>query len=160
LGCPRGRTRARRLPKQFGTRSPRRDEVTKRGVEIKNAKIVGDVDLAFAKLDRPIQITNSRFEGAISLRYARAESVVDLGGSLTIGKLDATSFHSERDLILVGMTISEAALSLDLAAITGLVAMNGMTCSGELRAGSLQVGGDLLMRNKASFQKGLCAALR
>ena len=31
------------------TRSPRRGEVTNRGVEIKNAKIVGDVDLAFAK---------------------------------------------------------------------------------------------------------------
>jgi hypothetical protein len=86
------------------TRSPHRDEVTYRGVEIKNAKIVGDVDLAFAKLDRPIQITNSRSEGAISLRYARAESVVDLGGSLTIGKLDATSFRSESDLFLVEMT--------------------------------------------------------
>jgi hypothetical protein len=44
-------------------RSPLRDSVTYRGVDIRGAKIVGDVDLAFAKLDRPVQLTDSRFEG-------------------------------------------------------------------------------------------------
>jgi len=94
------------------TRSPRRDEATYAGVEIQNAKIVGDVDLSFAKLDRPIQITNSRFEGSISLSYVRAESLVDLGGSLIAGPLDMSSFHSESDVGLFGVAM-KADVNLD-----------------------------------------------
>jgi hypothetical protein len=42
-----------------------RDAITRKGVDISGAKIVGDVDLAFAKVDWPVQITESRFEGGI-----------------------------------------------------------------------------------------------
>ena len=95
------------------TRSPLRDAVLYKGVDIRGVKIVGDVDLAFAKLDRPIRFADSRFEGAISLRNTRAESVVDLQGSVAIGALDASSFHSESNLNLVGATRSGGRGRLD-----------------------------------------------
>jgi uncharacterized protein YjbI with pentapeptide repeats len=133
-----------------------RDAMTYRGVDIRGAKIIGDVDLAFAKLDRPFQISESRFEGAISLRYAHADSIINLEGSDVGGWLDATGLHSEGELSLRRMRISRAGLVLSRAAITGLVDMSEITCLGDLNADSAKIGGSLFMRangdNKPSFQ--------
>ena len=137
-------------------RSPLRESVTYRGVDIRGAKIVGGVDLSFAKLDRPLYIANSRFEGAISLHDARAKHIVYLDGSLITGPLDAYSFHSASELSLAETTISNGGLVLSSATISGLLNMSGATCSGDLNASFLQVGGPLFMqsdeKNKASFK--------
>ena len=136
-------------------RSPLRDAVPYKGLDIRDAKIVGGVDLAFAKLDRPIRIADSRFEGALSLSYAGAKSVFDLDGSLFIGMLDAFSFHSESHFVLAGATFSKAGLALNYAAIAGFIDMRGVTCPGDLNADALQVGGSLFMGSdgdkKANF---------
>jgi hypothetical protein len=110
-------------------RSALRDALTYRGVDLRGAKILGDVDLGFAKLDRPIQITGSRFEGAIALSYARAESVVNFSGSQIIGALDAYSFQSKSDLNLFGTSIAKEGLILNGAAIDGFADMSGMSFS-------------------------------
>ena len=133
-----------------------RDAMTYKGIEVRGAKIVGDVDLAFAKIDRPVQISESRFEGGVSLRYAYATSILNLEGSDVGGWLDATGLHSEGELSLRRMRISEAGLALSRAAIAGRLDMNGMTCLGDLNADSATIGGSLFMgsdgENKASFQ--------
>ena len=151
--------KCRTIPAEFIVdllaRSPLRDAVPYAGVDIRGARIVGDVDLAFAKLDRPLEITNSRIEGAISFRYARAEHVVNLSGSFIAGPLDVSTFHSESDVSLAGTTISKADLFLDYAAIDGFLDMSAVTCAGTVSADALRVGGDLYMRsedkNKARF---------
>jgi hypothetical protein len=136
-------------------RSALRDALSYKGVDLRGAKVLGDVDLGFAKLDRPIQITNSRFEGAISLRDAHSEHIVYLGDSLVAGAVNLSSFRSASDLSLARTTIREGNLSLDYAAIAGFLDMTGIICTGNLYAGSLHVGGQLYMgsdkNNKASF---------
>jgi uncharacterized protein YjbI with pentapeptide repeats len=132
------------------TKPPFRDAMTYKGVDIRGAKIVGDVDLGFAHIVPPVQITESRFEGDLSLRYGHAENLIELDGSVVTGQLDATAFHSEGELSLLRTTISEAGMVLDRVTIAGLVVMTGVTCAGD-------VGGSLFMgsagENKASFKK-------
>jgi hypothetical protein len=103
------------------------DGMPHKGVRIGGAKILGDVDLAFMKIDRPIRILDSRFEGDISLAYARAESLIDFSGSVLAGQLVATALHSEDELNLSRTTISTAGLILDRATIAGLIDMDGAT---------------------------------
>lgn len=134
-----------------------RDAMTHKGVDIRGAKIVGDVDLTFARIDRPVQISQSRFEGDILLRYAQAESVITLDGSVVSGRLDATGLHSEGELSLFRVTISDAGIALNRATIAGLVNMTGLSSAGDLDANNIQLGNSLFLRsdheNKARFKK-------
>ena len=116
------------------TRPPLRDSVHYKGIDIHGAKIVGNVDLSFGKIDRPIHIIESRFEGSVSLRNARVESVVVLDSSVITGQVDATELHSDGDLSLRRTSISKEGLRLDRATIAGLVDMTGATCMGDLQA--------------------------
>jgi hypothetical protein len=142
------------------TKASFHDRITNKGVTIIGAKVVGDVNLAFVRLDRPVQTLNSRFEGAMSLGYAHAESLVDLSGSLFTGGLDATAFHSESDLDLKRTStrapISNWGLILNHATVAGFVDLSGATCSGDLLAEALQVGDSLFMdsrgEDKATFK--------
>jgi uncharacterized protein YjbI with pentapeptide repeats len=137
------------------TRPPWRDAVPFAGVRIKGARIVGDVDLANAKLPRPIWIDSSRIEGAINLLNARTDSVILLADSLMVGDFAAASLHLESDLHLFD-TAFKSAVNLNRAKIDGDVHIIGSSFQGALSADSLQVGGSLLMRsdaqNKASFK--------
>ena len=132
------------------------DLIHYKGVDIRGAKIIGDVDLAFAKIDRSIQITESQFEGGISLRYARADSILALDGSVVSGWLDATELHSNGDLRLPRTSISSSGLTLNRATIAGFVDLNGVTCAGRVEANSLQVAKSLFMGstgdNTATFK--------
>jgi cytoskeletal protein CcmA (bactofilin family) len=134
------------------TRPPLRDSVHYKGIDIHGAKIVGNVDLSFGKIDRPIHIIESRFEGSVSLRNARVEGVVLLDSSVITGQVDATELHSDGDLSLRRTAISEEGLRLDRATIAGVVDMTGATCMGDLDANSLQTTRDLLLGNGAKFK--------
>ena len=138
------------------TKPPLRDSIHYKGVDIRGAKIVGDLDLAFAKIDRAVQITESRFEGDILLRNARADSILALDGSVIAGWLDATELHSNGDLRLPRTSISQAGLTLNNATIAGFIDLSGVTCMGGVQASSLYVGGSLFMgssgENTASFK--------
>jgi hypothetical protein len=61
------------------SKPPLRDAITYKGTDIRGAKVVGGVDLSFAKFDWPVQIIESRFEGAMNLSHARAAALVSLG---------------------------------------------------------------------------------
>ena len=130
------------------------DAITYRGVEIHGAKILGDVDLNFAKIDKPLQDQNNQFKGAILLSKAHAESPIDFGGSLVSGVFAAYGFRSESSLGLFGANL-KSGLDVRVASIWDLD-LGAATCGGNLNAVSLQVGQDLFMRsaggNKASFK--------
>jgi hypothetical protein len=51
------------------------------GVQITGARIVGDVELGDAKLNRPIEIKYSRIEGVITLDHAHTDNLISLEGS-------------------------------------------------------------------------------
>jgi uncharacterized protein YjbI with pentapeptide repeats len=150
----------RKLPAQFVvdllTQAPWRDAVPFAGVRIAGARIVGDINLANAKLTRPIWIVGSRIEGAINLQRARTDSLIVLAGSLMNGTFAADGLHSESDLFLRNGAAFKSAVSLNGAKIDGDVYMIGSSFQGALSADSVQVGGSLLMQsdgqNKASFR--------
>ena len=157
----RWRNRCRKVPSRFLanmlTQSPWREAVPRAGVRIKGARIVGDVDLANAKLIRPIEIIESRIEGAINLSHARTDSLILLDRSLMVGNFDAEGLHDESSLSLADGAAFKSVMRLTGAKIDGGVDMTGVSFYGALKASSLEVGGDLLMysddQNKASFKE-------
>jgi len=106
------------------TQAPWREALPFAGVRIKGARIVGDVDLANAKLIRPIEIADSRIEDGIILYRARTDSVIGLVDSQMNGKFAADSLHAESDLFLYNATFKDD-VSLNGAKIDGLVNMIG-----------------------------------
>ena len=137
------------------TKSALHDTIPFEGIALYDAKIVGDVDLGFATIDRPLRIELSRFEGAVRLDYAHADGLVDFEGSVFTGPLQAIAFRSESDLLLSGAMIFGKA-SLSGAKMKGLVAMTGTNFKNDLEADALEVGGSLMMNSrgpdKATFK--------
>lgn len=131
------------------TKSSLHDTIPYKGIILANAKIVGDVDLEFATIDRPLRIPFSRFEGATRLDYAHAESLVDFEGSLFLGPLSANAFRSESDLDLKQAILKE--VSLSRANIKGDILMAGANFKGNLDASEIDIGGSL-MAQSASFK--------
>jgi uncharacterized protein YjbI with pentapeptide repeats len=131
------------------------DAITYRGVEVFGARIVGDVNLSFTRIDRPLRTQNSRFEHTISLSYAYANSPVDFAGSNIAGILAAYVFRSESSLGLSRAKL-DGGVALSYASIGMFLDLSTSTCKDDLDANSLQVGGSLLMgsdgANKASFK--------
>jgi uncharacterized protein YjbI with pentapeptide repeats len=138
------------------TRAPWREAVPFAGVEIKGARIAGNVNLEDAKLIRPIKIANSRIEGEIDLRHARTDSLIRLNRSLMNGEFSADGMHSESSLFLRDSTVFKSDVRLVGAKIDGTVTLTGASFEGTLNADKLQVGESLLMRsddtNMASFK--------
>jgi uncharacterized protein YjbI with pentapeptide repeats len=155
----RWRDDCRRLSARFLqdllTRAPWREATPFAGVQIKGARIVGDVDLENAKLIRSISILGSRIEGTINLVRARTDSLIWLDGSLMNGRFDAYGLHSESDMFL-RYDVFKSEVSLTGAKVDGGVEMTGAGFDAKLDASHLQIGGYLLMnsdnQNKASFK--------
>jgi hypothetical protein len=144
------------------TKSSLHDTIPYKGIVLINAKIVGDVDLEFTTIDRPLAIQFSRFEGAMRLDYAHADSLVDFYNSLFLGLFSAIAFRSETNVDLTLATIFEK-IHLDGAKIKGDLVMAGANVKDDLEAPEIEVGGSLLMHsehankaaraNKATFKK-------
>lgn len=115
------------------TRAPWCDKVHRAGVQIAGARIVGDIDLENAKLNRPIEIYISRIEGGITLRRARTDGLISLRGSVLSGVFDADSLHAERGLFLragavlgSGVHLMNAIIGFVLGAVL-VAAVSGLT---------------------------------
>ena len=104
-----------------------RDALPDNGVDIRAARIDGDVRLSFATLSHPLRITNSRFESGLLFNDARAERLVDLSGSSVSGGLTLEGAHIERDLNLNDTQVKQS-----------------------LNANALQLGGTMHMRSDQS----------
>ena len=129
------------------TRAPWREAIPFAGIQIKGARIVGDIDLENAKLIRSISILNSRIEGAINLIRARTDSLIWLEGSLMNGRFDAAGLHSESDLFLLNGSVFKSEVNLNGAKIDGDVELTGARFDGKLDADQVHIGGYLSMNS-------------
>ena len=143
--------------KDLLTRSPWREAIPVAGLQIKGARIVGELDLDSAALVRSISILASRIEGPITLLHARTNGLIWLEGSLMKAPFNAESLHSESDLFLRNGSVFKNEVKLNNAKIDGNVELTGARFDGKLNAGQLHIGGYLSMnsddRNKASFHE-------
>lgn len=146
------------------TKAPQRDSVPFKGVQISGARIVGDLDLENATLNRLIEIYSSRIEGAINVKRAKTDSLIALQNSLVTGELNASGLHSESDLLLRYGAVFEHDVILRGAKIGGQIDMTGAHFDGTLDANSLQVGWSLFMRsggtNTTSFKEVILRAAK
>jgi hypothetical protein len=149
------RTLSARFLQDLLTRSPWREAIPFAGIQIKGARIVGEIDLENAKLIRSISILASRIEDKINLAHARTDSLIWLEGSRMNDVFDASGLHSESDLWLRGGSVFTRGLNLYSARIDGRVEFTGARFDGKLNAGQVRIGGSLSMNsegeNKASF---------
>jgi hypothetical protein len=151
----------RKLPVRFLqdllTRAPWREAIPFAGIQIKGARIVGDLDLENATLVRSISILAGRIEGEINLVRARTDSLIWLEGSLVRGNFNAYGLRSGSDLWLRNGSVFKGEVSLNGAKIDGRVELTGASFDGKLDADNVQIGSYLLMnsegQNKASFNQ-------
>jgi hypothetical protein len=129
----RGAPECRTLPADFlsdiFSKSSMHDAVTYKGIELRGAKFVRNVDLTFAKIDRPIQIYFSDFDNSISLADARAESEIVIADSTVNGLVSAPAFRSQSSLTLSGSTL-KGGLNLSEANIERSINLIGVTGTG------------------------------
>jgi uncharacterized protein YjbI with pentapeptide repeats len=139
------------------TRSPWREAIPFSGIQIKGARIFGELDLDSAKLIRPLSILSSRIEDKINLAHARTDSLIWLQGSQINGAFDASSLHSESDLWLFKGNVFKSEVNLANARIDGGVNLSEARFEGKVDAGHARIGGDLDMNsvgeNTASFNE-------
>ena len=151
------RTLSARFLQDLLTRPPWREAIPFAGIQIKGARIVGDIDLENAKLIRSISILASRIENRINLVRSRTDSLIWLEGSLMNDVFDASGLHSESDLWLRNGSVFKSEVNLNGAKIDGGVELTGARFDGKLDAGQVRIGGYLLMNsddeNKASFNE-------
>ena len=151
------RTLSGRFLQDLLTQSPWREAIPFAGIQIKGARIVGEIDLENAKLIRSISILSSRIENKINLVHARTDSLIWLEGSLMNGLLDAYGLHSESDLRLTNGSVFKGEVNLNGGKIDGRVELTGARFDGKLDAGHVRIGGYLSMNsddgNKASFNE-------
>jgi hypothetical protein len=156
-GDDRGRTASRKCRTLHAAfledilkRSPLRDALPDNGVDVRGAKIIGDVRLSFATLEHPLRITNSRFEGGIFLDDARAERFVDLSGSSVSGALNANALQVGGAMHMHSSDQTQSSfheVSLIGARVVGDLDMVAVRVDGNLNAHGLQVGGSLDFRS-------------
>jgi uncharacterized protein YjbI with pentapeptide repeats len=126
------------------TRSPWREQVPFSGISVVGARVEGDIDLSRMKLDRLFSIARSRIENDIHLDGARTDSDVSIVESRVAGNFSATQLHSEMSL-LFGESAFKQQGSLNHAKIDGYLDMTGVIFDGNLDAGAVQVGADLVL---------------
>jgi uncharacterized protein YjbI with pentapeptide repeats len=151
----------RKLPVRFLqdllTRAPWREAIPFAGIQIKGARIVGDLDLENAKLIRSISILASRIEGEVNLVRARTDSLIWLEGSRMSGQFNAYGLRSENDLWLRNGSVFKSEVSLNGAKIDGRVELTGARFDSKLDADNVQIGSYLLMnsddQSRASFNQ-------
>ena len=136
------------------TRPPWREALPHSGIQIKGARIVGELDLENAKLIRSLSILSSRIEDKINLIHARTDSLIWLEGSLMNGIFDAPGLRSESDLWLRGGSVFKKDVNLSGAKIDGRVELTDARFDNMLNASQVRIGGYLNMNSdedKASF---------
>lgn len=140
------------------TRPPWRETIPFSGIQIKGARIVGEIiDLENAKLVRSIAISNSRIDATIKLTRAGTDSSILLDGSRMNGGFDAVGLHSESDLRLTGSAF-KSDVNLSGVQIDGGVDLAGVRIDGILNLTDAKVGGQLNLLG-GSFNGPLMATL-
>jgi uncharacterized protein YjbI with pentapeptide repeats len=127
------------------TRAPWREATPFAGIQIKGARIVGNLDLENAKLIRSVSILDSRIEGDVNLVRAQTDSLIWLDCSVMNGSFAADGLHSESDLLLRSGNMFKSEVSLSGAKIDGKLEMTGTSFFKDVDLTDMKVGGQLNM---------------
>jgi uncharacterized protein YjbI with pentapeptide repeats len=131
------------------TRAPWLQEVAYAGVYISGARIEGDLDLRYARLERPLTIEQCRLENDLNFSGVRTNSPIGLIRSRVAGVIEANQLSGERWLEL-GESVFNKDVRLMSAKIDANIGLDGAAFNAVLDMDSAQVGGHLLARS-ASF---------
>jgi hypothetical protein len=132
------------------TAAPWRDQIPFAGVQVVGARIVGNIDLHNARLNRELSIQGSRIENNVDLNSMRTDSSVGFINSLIRGSFSAIQFHGGQSLWFWSTRFKQAVM-LAMARADGFVALDGAKFDDQLTADALQVGSNLSMGLNASF---------
>ena len=119
-------------------------------VSIRGAHVTDGVDLSGMDCVDGFGIVLSRIDGGVSLDDSHILRWLSFDGSVITGDLSTDRMHGESALYLREAVINGNA-DLRSARIDGSAEMDGTTFAKELNADDLSVGGDLYMRNGATF---------
>ena len=145
-------------------------EVDPRGLTVKHARIVGDVDLDHFALSCPLRFHRSAFTGELSLRESRLTALaltgcrcttlsaarVEVSGNVDLARLRATGEVGARgaritgQLALIGANLTNPngdALTLDGAQIDVGAFLNNLTATGQVRALGARITGQLALKS-------------
>jgi hypothetical protein len=136
------RTLSAKFVQDMMTQSPRREATPLTGFSIVGAHIVGDLDLADAPLNRAFVISLGRFDGGFDLSRATTGNLIDLNGSVIMGKFSAEGLRSESDVSFDEMQFRDT-VKLDNARIAGKLSMNGAHSAAPVSLVGAKVGGSL-----------------
>jgi hypothetical protein len=85
---------------QILTRAPWQGATQHHGVQIKGARVVGNLDLSNAHITSAVILTHGRIEGDVLLARAHLDGLFALDGSVIAGAVDGIGLSSESDLSL------------------------------------------------------------
>jgi len=123
----------RTLPAEFIVRlctTPKASSGFVRGIRIKGARIVGEIDLTTATLETLLLLERCRIEGRISLRDATTR-LVNFAGSRVMGEIDADRLTSKGGVYLRHGFVCESFVRLSAAVIEGDVSCKQGTILGD-----------------------------
>jgi uncharacterized protein YjbI with pentapeptide repeats len=135
------------------TKKPRREQVPFFGVNIVGARIVGDIDLQNAKLNRAFSITQSRIENNIYLDAAQTDSILIFGDSRIAGAVSAAQVHGQQSFQLTNSEFKQNVF-LDTARFDGFIDISGATFDGKVSLSAAKIDGYLTM-DGASIKENL-----
>ncbi len=128
-----------------------RRALTSRGVRIIGARFAERLDLQNAELTNELWLERSLFENGADLRGLRSTRGITLYGSKIAGALEMSDLELHGDLSL--RMAKFAAVDLSFTRVDGILTLGGSTVGEDLNMVGLQVGGSLLMDDKAKFAR-------
>lgn len=145
----------RQLPASFLvtilTRASWREQVPFAGVTIIGARIVGDIDLNNATLNRMLLIELCRIENGVNLAAARTDSGIGFIGSRVAGIFNAGLLQSELSVNLNYSEFEKPTLLSGMKTV-GYLSMDAATFDEDVTANSLKIGGELSMRSINTYK--------
>jgi hypothetical protein len=144
----------RHIPAQFLidllTMPKWQNQVTRRGVRLRGAHVVEDIDLSNAEIVSELRLDASLVAGALDLDDAHLKRPLSFRESVLRGELFADRMNTESLILLADHATFAGDVSMVGAKVGGDLDMNTASFSKKLRADRLDVHGDLFVRH-ASF---------
>jgi hypothetical protein len=145
----------RQIPSQFLVdilTMPRwQNQVTRRGMRLRGAHVVEDIDLSNAEIVSEVRLNASLVDGDLDLTNTHLKCPLSFDGSVLGGALFAEQMDAESLITLRDYATFAGDVLLRGAKVGGSLKMDTASFSKTLNADGLDVHGDLFMRDHATF---------
>ena len=147
--------RCRQIPSQFLVdvlTMPRwQNQVTRRGIRLRGAHVVEDIDLSNAEIVSEVWLNASLVNGGLNLTNAHLKRRLSFDGSVLDGALSAEQMDAESLITLCDHSTFAGEVLLRGAKVGGSLKVETASFSKTLNADRLDVHGDLFMRDHSTF---------